>query len=333
MNRKPILIDIDEDDATPSPAETPSVPELQTFSSTDGKAMRGLVTIAARRPRRLARLFWGLLTALVVTLLSISLWNFTAALLESNPTLGYVVTALVAALVLICVVLILRELASFARLAKIDKLRHAAETAVSNQDLSAARDVTARLERLYSRRHETKWGRDQLKEQAAHQLDAVGLLNLAEHEVMTPLDAMAEHEIEIASRQVATVTALVPLAFADVLAALLANLRMIRRIAEVYGARSGTFGTWRLARAVITHLVATGAVAIGDDMLGSIAGGGMLAKVSRRFGEGLVNGALTARVGLAAMQVCRPLPFVASKPSSVTKLVQRALTGVFSKDP
>ncbi|MCP4208136.1 MAG: DUF697 domain-containing protein, partial [Shimia sp.] len=89
---------------------------------------------------------------------------------------------------------------------------------------------------------------------------------------------------------------------------------------------------WRLFRAVMTHLVATGAVAAGDDLIGTIAGGGALAKVSRRFGEGLVNGALTARVGVAAMDVCRPLPFGAGRRPSVAGLVKRALTGLFSKE-
>jgi putative membrane protein len=106
---------------------------------------------------------------------------------------------------------------------------------------------------------------------------------------------------------------------------------MIRRIAEIYGGRSGTLGSWRLVRAVMTHLVATGAVAIGDDLLGSIGGGTILSKLSRRFGEGLVNGALTARVGVAAMEVCRPLPFGEGKRPSVTSLVRRALTGLFER--
>ena len=35
---------------------------------------------------------------------------------------------------------------------------------------------------------------------------------------------------------------------ADLFAALTANLRMIRRIAEVYGGRSGALGSWRLTR-------------------------------------------------------------------------------------
>jgi putative membrane protein len=81
----------------------------------------------------------------------------------------------------------------------------------------------------------------------------------------------------------------------------------------------------------MAHLLATGAVAVGDDMISSVAGGGVLSKVSRRFGEGVVNGALTARVGVAAIEVCRPLPFQRGRRPSVTGVVHRALTGLFGQ--
>ena len=77
--------------------------------------------------------------------------------------------------------------------------------------------------------------------------------------------------------------------------------------------------------------MATGAVAVGDDMIGSVAGGGMLSKLSRRFGEGVVNGALTARVGLAAMELCRPLPRLTVPRPTVTGVVRRALSGLFAR--
>ena len=35
------------------------------------------------------------------------------------------------------------------------------------------------------------------------------------------------------------------------------------------------------------------------------------------MGEGVLNGLLTARVGLSAMAVCRPAPFVVAKPPGV----------------
>ncbi|MEO0999642.1 MAG: TIGR01620 family protein, partial [Pseudomonadota bacterium] len=134
-----------------------------------------------------------------------------------------------------------------------------------------------------------------------------------------------------AARAVATATALIPLALADVAAALIANLRMIRRVAEIYGGRAGTLGSWRLLRAVAAHLLATGAVAMGDDLIESVAGGGIVSTLSRRFGEGVVNGALTARVGVAAIEVCRPMPFVAAERPAVTSLTRRALAGLFGR--
>ena len=125
-------------------------------------------------------------------------------------------------------------------------------------------------------------------------------------------------------------TALVPLALADVVAALTANIRMIRRIAEVYGGRSGVLGSWRLTRAVLTHMVATGAVAVGDDMLEPVLGGSIVGKLSRRFGEGVVNGALTARVGVAAMEICRPMVFATQKKPKVRDIIKRSLGGIFT---
>ena len=157
--------------------------------------------------------------------------------------------------------------------------------------------------------------------------DVSAQLQIAERELMTPLDRQAEMAVSRAARDVAAATALIPLAFIDVLAALAVNLRMVREIAEIYGGRAGWLGSWRLMRAVAAHLVATGAVAVADDLLGPLVGGGVLAKLSRRFGEGALNGALTARVGVAAIEVCRPLPFVALDRPNASGIVLNALRG------
>lgn len=325
----PILIELDQADTAPGPDTAPPVPDPDSPQAPQGRAMQAAATLAARRPSRLSRLFWGLSGTILAAILSITAWDFATGLIARAPILGYGVTALIAALLVVLLVIALRELAAFSRLARIDSLHRAARAALAEEDLSAARAVVADLTRLYASREDTRWGRDRLAAQQADQFDASGLLGLAETELLVPLDRAATLQIEAAARQVATVTALVPLAMADVVAALTANIRMIRRIAEIYGGRSGVLGGWRLARAVMAHLVATGAVAVGDDLIGSVAGGGLLSKVSRRFGEGLVNGALTARVGLAALEVCRPLPFTNARRPSVSGLVKRALTGVF----
>ncbi|TIN13738.1 MAG: DUF697 domain-containing protein, partial [Mesorhizobium sp.] len=40
---------------------------------------------------------------------------------------------------------------------------------------------------------------------------------------------------------------------------------------------------------------------------------GLAVKLSAKLGEGVVNGMMTARIGIAAMETTRPLPFIAVK--------------------
>lgn len=324
-----VLIELDAQATAAQPDAAPAVPDLDATGRPP--AMAQAAAWAARPPSRLARWFWALVVAIAGFVLSLAAWDYVTGLLARSPVLGAVATGLLGAFVLVLVAIALRELAAFGRLRRLDGIHKAALAARATGDLGQARSVIARLDALYADRPDTSWGRAALRERGGEVLDADALLGLAEAQLLAPLDQQAMREVEAAARMVATVTAVVPLALADVFAALTGNLRMIRRIAEVYGGRAGVIGSWRLTRTVLAHLVATGAVAVGDDLIGSVAGGGMVSKVSRRFGEGVINGALTARVGVAAIEVCRPLPFAAQPRPSVTGLVRRALAGLFGR--
>jgi putative membrane protein len=216
-------------------------------------------------------------------------------------------------------------------LRKIENFKISITEIRREDNLAKARAITKQLRDLYKSRDEMRWTISRFDEQAKDQLDAEGQLALAETILMAPLDKLAQKEIERSVRQVSTITALVPLALVDVAAALICNLRMIRRIAQVYGGRSGLLSSWRLFGKVTGHLIATGAMAIGDDWLGAVLGGSLFSKLSRRFGEGIINGALTARVGRAAMDICRPMPFHNTPKPRVSELLRDALTGLFDR--
>ena len=326
----PVILELD--DEGPSPAEALPPPDA---APAEGRAMQTLATLSQRSPSRLARLFWGAFFSLLTLALGVAFWDFAAGLLSRSPILGWTAAGLGGVLVIGLLVAALGEIAALARLGRLETLRAAADAAIAAKDVTAARKTVSDLEAFYGRRSDVRWGSTKLAEAAAAAVDADALIHEAEGMLLRQLDAFAIQEVEGATRRVAAVTALAPVALVDVAVALFTNLRMIRRIAEIYGNRSGTIGAWRLIKAVLTHLAATGMIAVGDDVVSHVAGGGVLSKVSRRFGEGLVNGALTARVGVSAIEVCRPLAFRAEKRPSVTSIVRRALVGVFDtgKDP
>jgi len=81
----------------------------------------------------------------------------------------------------------------------------------------------------------------------------------------------------------------------------------------------------RLLRHVIAHLAITGGMAASDSLVQQMLGHGLAAKLSQRLGEGVLNGLLTARLGLAAIEVTRPMPFTALPPPALTDLAKDLL--------
>jgi putative membrane protein len=77
---------------------------------------------------------------------------------------------------------------------------------------------------------------------------------------------------------------------------------------------------------VVSHLALTGGIALSDNLIQHVVGKGLLGRLSARFGEGTVNGILTARVGLAARDVCRPIPQEASAKDTLGSLLKELVS-------
>lgn len=318
--RGPALID-DLDSLPEAPAGPEDAPEI------DAPAAPAIRT-AGRPAGILARLFWGALAGLVSLALGLWTWEMVEALFARNLWLGRIALAFAAAAGAALLAMSMRELAALSRIRRADRLRETADRARRSGDRNAALRALEALDRHYAAREEFADTRRAVAREAAELLDPDAMIDMAERRYMASLDAAAEAAATRAARRIAATTALIPMPLIDVLAALAVNLRMIRDIAEIYGGRAGWFGSWRLMRAIAGHLVAAGGLAVGEDLLGPAIGGGALARLSRRFGEGLVNGALTARIGLAAMEACRPLPFSALRRPSLSAVARGAFSGL-----
>lgn len=268
---------------------------------------------APRKRSLLANAFFGAIGILVS--LAIGLWTdrLIRDLFARADWLGWLAAGVATIALLTLLVILVREFLAIARLAKVEKLQSRALDAIARDDPNAARAVVDELSAFVAARPQTAAGRRALAELRGEIIDGGNLVRLAEIEILGPLDAQAKTMILDAAKRVSLVTAVSPRALVDVAYVVFEAGRLIRRLSELYGGRPGTLGFFRLARSVLAHLAVTGSIAVGDSFVQQIVGHGLAARLSAKLGEGVVNGMMTARIGIAAMETVRPLPFTAVK--------------------
>lgn len=264
---------------------------------------------APRRRSRLGAIFFGAAGLLVSLAIGLSLDGLIRSLFERAEWLGWVGAGLAAIAAAALVVILIREAMALSRLSSVENLNRRAMDARDRRDPKAARKLVDDLSGFLASRPQTAAGRRMLDELRQDVIDGPDLIRLAETELLAPLDAEARHLILDAGKRVSMVTAVSPRAAVDLLYVLYENGRLVRRLAELYGARPGALGFLRLARGVLAHLALTGSMAAGDTLVQQLVGHGLAARLSAKLGEGVVNGMMTVRIGVAAMDTVRPLPF------------------------
>lgn len=328
MTRKPAAFHIEPEENEPAPGAVAStraasrkprsvtnavvVPaEIDVFDEPDMLVAEPPPATPLRRRSWLGSVFFGALGILVS--LAVGLWadRLIRDLFERLPWLGWFAAAVAAVAVLALVVILLREFIAIGRLAEVEKLQGKALDAIARDDPKAARAVVDELSAFVAAKPQTAAGRRALADLRGDIIDGGDLVRLAETEILGPLDAEAKQMVLDAAKRVSLVTAVSPRALVDVAYVVFEAGRLIRRLSELYGGRPGTLGFFRLARSVLAHLAVTGSIAVGDSFVQQIVGHGLAARLSAKLGEGVVNGMMTARIGIAAMETARPLPFTA----------------------
>ncbi len=164
-------------------------------------------------------------------------------------------------------------------------------------------------------------------------MDPKDRIRLLDRLVIRPLDEEFHRIIARRARRVTLLTTVTPAAALDIVFVAAQNLRMLRELAELYGGRPSTLSTLKLARMVVAHLAVTGGLALSDNLIQHLVGKGLLGRLSARFGEGAVNGILTSRIGLAARDICRPVPEAESTKETLGSLLRELVTLNEGKEP
>jgi len=249
------------------------------------------------------------LGCLLVFMLITDMIQFIITQYHHSISLGTLFSILIVSVVSAALVLIWRSYQNILALRKVSALQaegkmliaangHGDATRYINQiaQLYISRpDVKARLDRFYA-----------ILNDSHHDQDVCTLFST---EVMKEIDQQAYTIIVQRSKETALMIMFSPVPLLDVILTLWRNVKMIRDIATLYGGRPQFLGSLALVTSVVQNLIYADISEMVADSVSEIFGSSMISVMSAGAAQGLGSGVMTARVGLQAMQVCRPLPF------------------------
>lgn len=289
-----------------------AAPADVTFAAPDAALREHRIPTGAEMAKgfRWGAIFLSAMAGLATLAIGVWFARFVSVALERQDWVGWLSFGLLIAAGLAMVGMVLREIVGLIRLDRVHRIKTDADRALAAADGQLARSVVRRLRRVFAGRPQLARGQARLSEHERDILTAGELLKLADRELLGGLDGEAKRLVVGSAKRVSMVTALSPIATLTVGFVVIENLRMLRKLASLYGGRPGVIGLARLARMVVGHIILTGGIALTDDLLHQFLGQDLLRRLSRQLGEGVFNGTLTARVGTAAIAVIRPLPFL-----------------------
>jgi putative membrane protein len=280
-----------------------------------------------RRGFRWGRLFWSAVGGLVLLAAGLAVTGLIDDLFARSPHLGWLGVALAVLAAVALAVMTVRQTIGLLRLSTVEHLHQRAADTLLSDDRVEGQALVQELLALTRRMPRLARSRANLQNHLADIIDGADLVRIAERELMTPLDQEARRLISTAATRVSVVTTLSPRAIVDIVFVLGSALALVRRLAFLYGVRPGTLGLVRLLRHVVIQMATSGGLAASDSLIQQVLGHGIAAKLSARLGEGMLNGLLTARLGLAAMDVIRPLPFTVLSRPTLSDLMGELLGG------
>ena len=258
--------------------------------------------------------------ALILVALAFDAADLLARAFATSTAFGVGVSGILGLVVLAALKLALDEVISVRRLRRIDGLRAEADRLALGGGHGEAGAFADTVAHFYRDRPELAPALENLNASVTDAHNDREIVALIDRQVLAPIDQSAYNYVLRASRDTAVATALSPSAALDVVIVLWRNLKLVREVATLYGAKPGRFGSWRLMRRMLANLAVAGVAEGLSHVAVDALGGSIAAAISTKLGQGMVNGLLTARIGVATMVLCRPIAFTPENRPSLRRV-------------
>jgi putative membrane protein len=151
-------------------------------------------------------------------------------------------------------------------------------------------------------------------------------LELLSQTVMATFDRRAEAIVRRAGARAFAITAMSPTALTDALFFIACSVRMVRDIAACYGHRPTASATIHLLRRLAVEAGKLGAIDLATATFTQHIAGAVAERVAASAAESMYAAQRMARLGLATMELCRPVPFRSQEvPGIMSSLVGNLL--------
>ncbi|WP_057832134.1 YcjF family protein [Colwellia sp. TT2012] len=283
---------------------------------------------------------WRIITALFITLIAIEAVDFFIAGFENSPIITSLYALLLASLTLVVGKVLWHEFIGLKQfksrqkmkqqakeLLLIDAVQHTESSNQRGKDFCNHISDNLPCDLVFDCTKEQQVWHDAL----AAEHSSSELVQLYSRVVLAKVDEKALNEVAKFSSEAVVLIALSPVAFIDMLIMLSRNLRMINKIAGLYGLKLGYWSRIKLIKQVFVNMAYAGASELVADLGSDMLGAELMGKLSARFAQGLGAGMLTARLGAKTMELCRPIPFEEKlKLSHVRKKITQQIKALVS---
>jgi len=235
---------------------------------------------------------WRTLGIVFVTLVGVETVQFFVEGFSQSPIIASLYAVLLGGLSVICARTVWREFSGLRQFKSQQNMKLQAQAIIDDEGsidaASLCANISKRLPSDLAEFDHSAWQQLNLEEYNNGEI-----LQLYSRTVLSQVDQKALKEIAKFSSESVVLVALSPIAVIDMLLMLWRNLRF--RV--------------KLIKQVIINMAYAGASELVADLGADLLGAELLGKLSARMAQGLGAGMLTARLGLKAMHLCRPIPF------------------------